>query len=503
MNNAIQPIAATVDALKRQLDDQSIIWIGAGASIPAGYPSAPKLISLMKEASDDPIDSEDFPTVADDFVKSRGPGALRMLLQRVIGRPGPLTPFHRAVAALAASGRIHTIITTNYDDLVERALAEAQVPYIVQMLQKNFDAVPPQTVRVIKVHGSMQDWETVILSGDSYARFDEEYALLSKQLDILCTQYPLTFVGSSLCEPRVLSWLAKRTETERARMMPWRAILTFDEWNRLLSFEWQGVQAQNILQGQFRPLLVNAHDDIPRLWSELAQRLVPPPVVESADAVPKITLDWPNFEPPHEELDAFLAEASYRAARNQKPWFQISLSSLEAYKAALSEIEGRGTPTSEDRKKRIECLKNIEHLEQKRKNLSQCLELILSDALRKSVGWWIVPTDKMVLVVTELLAEPSKERSVRALLVNHRAQMQADLYMERERLEELFECSLPVDRNFLSITDCPVPIDLAEADWETQWRALGVILRKAVIQNIDAVNNVEAIQKANWIISGD
>jgi hypothetical protein len=35
----IQPIDAGVDALKRQLRDRSIIWVGAGTSIAAGYPS--------------------------------------------------------------------------------------------------------------------------------------------------------------------------------------------------------------------------------------------------------------------------------------------------------------------------------------------------------------------------------------------------------------------------------------------------------------------------------
>jgi NAD-dependent SIR2 family protein deacetylase len=88
-----------------------------------------------------------------------------MLLQRAVGTPGPLLTFHRALAALARSKHVHTVITTNYDDLVERGLAEAGVPHVVQTFERNFDAVSLPTVRVLKVHGSQHDWGTVVLSG--------------------------------------------------------------------------------------------------------------------------------------------------------------------------------------------------------------------------------------------------------------------------------------------------------------------------------------------------
>src|SRR4030095_6632403 len=107
----------------------------------------------------------------------------------------PFTDFHRALAALAKAGQVHTVITTNYDDLIERTLADHGVPCIVQTLEANFEAASRNTVRLIKVHGSYQDWSQVILSGESYARFAKAYRRLGEQLNVLCRQYPLTFVG--------------------------------------------------------------------------------------------------------------------------------------------------------------------------------------------------------------------------------------------------------------------------------------------------------------------
>lgn len=264
-------IPATADALRRQLDNHSIIWVGAGASIAAGYPSTDQIVGLMKRGSDDLIQSDDFTEVADKLVASRGLGALRMLPQEAFGSPRAPTEFHYKLAALAGCAKIRTIVTTNYDDLIERALATEGVPYKVQTFETNFDGVEASTIHLLKIHGSFQDWENIVFSSASYKRFQQRYRLLTKQLSVLCVQYPLTFVGSSLCEPRILSWLAGLTPNQKRKMLPWRAMLTREEWERLFDYTWNGQPARDILGPHFRPLILATHDEIPCLWSELAK----------------------------------------------------------------------------------------------------------------------------------------------------------------------------------------------------------------------------------------
>ena len=280
----IKPIEASAAALKRQLSDHSIIWIGAGASIAAGYPSAARLVASLKDAADDPITSDDFPEATDQFVQSRGEAALRVLLQREIGGGRPATDFHRALAALAKSGQVHTLITTNYDDLIERTLADQGVPYIVQTLEANFEAASRNTVRLIKVHGSYQDWSQVILSGESYARFAKAYRRLGEQMNVLCRQYPLTFVGSSLLEPRVLGWLAGLTKSECKDLLPWRAFLTQKDWDLLLDYKTTEFEARTLLIGQFRPLILKEHAQLQTIWAEVAHALAPPPAAAKVES---------------------------------------------------------------------------------------------------------------------------------------------------------------------------------------------------------------------------
>ena len=271
----IQPIDASVGALKRQLHDRSVIWIGAGTSIAAGYPSAARLVAALKQAADDPITADDFPEATDQFVGSRGEAALRVLLQREIGGGRPLTEIHRSLARLAKAGHIHTVITTNYDDLIERTLSDHGVPFLLQTFEANFEAAAQGTVRVMKVHGSYQDWSQVVLSGQSYARYAADYRRLREQLNVICRQYPMTFVGSSLLEPRVLGWLATLTVEERKNLLPWRAFLTSPEWNRLLDYKTREFEARTLLVGQFRPLILKEHAALQTIWVEAARDLAP------------------------------------------------------------------------------------------------------------------------------------------------------------------------------------------------------------------------------------
>ncbi len=124
---APNPIAATPDALRKTLGRRPVLWVGAGTSIAAGHPSTWALVEAMIAEADDPIDPAlTFEQAADAFVASQGAGALEDLLQRQLGASLPLTDLHRALARQAAAGAFAAIVTTNYDDLVERALGEAE-----------------------------------------------------------------------------------------------------------------------------------------------------------------------------------------------------------------------------------------------------------------------------------------------------------------------------------------------------------------------------------------
>jgi hypothetical protein len=81
-----KPIEDTASGLARILAERPILWVRAGASIAAGYPSTGHLVEAMIQATDDPIDPNlSFYQIADELIRSAGKGTLSRILQRELG----------------------------------------------------------------------------------------------------------------------------------------------------------------------------------------------------------------------------------------------------------------------------------------------------------------------------------------------------------------------------------------------------------------------------------
>ncbi len=265
------PITATPEALAKALDRRPVLWVGAGVSAAAGHPGTGALVAAMVAAADDPIDPGlSFEQVADAFVASQGAGALGDLLQRELGGSRELTALHRAIARAAGAGSLAAIVTTNYDDLLERALGEAEVRFVLQSLEDNavvVDAAAP--VRLLKLHGSRDDWSRVILSGRSYASFGRSYPFLGSQLDVLLRQHPVLFVGCSLQDPRIGDWLDGLDEAAAAGLKEWRALVTARAWEAAVATR------PGVLRAPLRPLVLADHAQLQALWAAAVPALAP------------------------------------------------------------------------------------------------------------------------------------------------------------------------------------------------------------------------------------
>ncbi len=263
-------IAATVERLRFVLKNEPVLWVGAGASIRAGYPSTNHLVEKMRHEvaiEDGPIAQDHtFEQVADVYVDTYGDGALGDLLQNEIGPPRTPTGVHQCIARLVKKGNIATIITTNYDDVLERALADAGVHVVVQAKAHN-EGVVGGDVRLIKLHGTHSDWMDVVLSGRSYAYFDQRYGFVLSQLNILLRQHWVLFVGCSMQDPRILQWLKEMSsETQRA-IKPWRVLMTKKEWESTMRARWSGGDVKDSLaRAKIRALILRDHDHLDELF---------------------------------------------------------------------------------------------------------------------------------------------------------------------------------------------------------------------------------------------
>lgn len=141
------------------------IWIGSGMSKYAGYPDGNQLSSLLYDSLDEEeknliSKTTALPDLAQEVLDLKDDrGFLINLLREHIGEQRPVsTEYHDLIAKIP---HFKTIITTNYDTMIENALGDR-----CQVLFKNehYSEFNPSKVLVIKAHGDLSYPDSVVLT---------------------------------------------------------------------------------------------------------------------------------------------------------------------------------------------------------------------------------------------------------------------------------------------------------------------------------------------------
>jgi SIR2-like protein len=181
---------------RRALTGNLVAFLGAGVSIPAGLPGWAQL--LCDAAAETPelatrleglqsLDPLDQASVVERFVPT--------LRQDVCAR---LQPPQAALGhTLLASLPVAEFVTQNYDRLFELAAAAAGAPVAV---------IPGTRVAeehrwLLKMHGSVDRPEEIVLTREDYLRYGDRRAALSAIVQALLITKHMLFVGFSLSDP--------------------------------------------------------------------------------------------------------------------------------------------------------------------------------------------------------------------------------------------------------------------------------------------------------------
>jgi tetratricopeptide (TPR) repeat protein len=277
-------------APSRATHSKPILWVGAGASAAAGYPTLWQLEEKVR-AELPGTDQTGFALI-DAYIAEWSPTDLDNLLETHLGAPRKPAGLHASLARLAGAGVFASIFTTNYDELIEDSLKAEGIHAITQVLEQNFKLQARAEVQVLKLHGSRTDWASVILSGDSYRRFHDDYPLLKNQLDLNLRTHPLLFVGCSMQDPRILEWLRALSDDERRGLYAARVLITERDWSRIPAADQALLTSANI-----KPVKVAGFDDIAAVLAGLARHLAPLPVQELVFDVAPAADTWITIGP--------------------------------------------------------------------------------------------------------------------------------------------------------------------------------------------------------------
>lgn len=178
------------------------VFVGAGAAKDADLPGGKKLPDWnglidplrgelgLADKTDDVLD------VAQWYCDAKGRDALLEDVRKSLGGATTPTPMHLAVAALPAP----VFFTTNYDDLLERAIAKTQrVPPDVIIEDAHIGLIDEaRRTTVVKLHGDLAVPDTIVLTRDDYEGYAERHPAMIAYLQALLATRTFLFVGFSL-----------------------------------------------------------------------------------------------------------------------------------------------------------------------------------------------------------------------------------------------------------------------------------------------------------------
>lgn len=120
----------------------------------------------------------------------------------------------------------HAIITTNYDGALELIFKDYQKVIGQQVIRANYTSYG----EILKIHGCYEDSNSVVLTSEDYANFNEKKKYLSSKLLTYFAEHPLFFLGYSLNDNNIVNILSDIDEilASKGELVPNIYMVIFD-----------------------------------------------------------------------------------------------------------------------------------------------------------------------------------------------------------------------------------------------------------------------------------
>lgn len=150
-----------------------IIWVGSGFSLYAGFPSGQSLGDILIESlsiTERSLINKNLPLpeLAEEFYRLKGNNRntlIKILIETFKNNLPKSTEFHDKLSIIP---HFKTIITTNYDTLIEDAL---KLKGQVVISSKQIPYLEKEKTQIFKVHGDLSEPDSIIITKSDYTNF--------------------------------------------------------------------------------------------------------------------------------------------------------------------------------------------------------------------------------------------------------------------------------------------------------------------------------------------
>ena len=251
------------------------MFVGAGASRAAGYVDWKGLLKdIAEDLGLDVKRESDLVTLAQFHLNDRkGRDKLNRLLVDEFQESHDPTATHALIASLP----VHTIWTTNYDDLLERAYEATGKRADVKRHAEDINFSRGRSdVTVYKMHGDKTRLAEAVLARDDYETYHPKRELFSIALRGDLTQKTFLFVGVSFTDPNLAYILNRVRQLVDANGRKHYCLLRAPKAEDYEGADYDAVRFKHFLvdleRYNIRPVLIGDYAEIPAILQQLNRR---------------------------------------------------------------------------------------------------------------------------------------------------------------------------------------------------------------------------------------
>ena len=216
---------------KAVLENKLVVFVGAGVSLNSGIPLWGNAIEQIKVKLEPQFEGEkDYLKIPQFYYNARGFKEYNELVKEIFDYADKVpNELHRKVFELKPSH----IITTNYDDFLERVADENGE--FLELIERDSDIPYAKNDRLlVKMHGGF-NYDNYVLKEDDYLNYSNNFKLTETLIKSLIARYTVLFVGYSFNDPdtkQILNWVKNSLgdDFQRAYM-----ILGYGKYNQTLA----------------------------------------------------------------------------------------------------------------------------------------------------------------------------------------------------------------------------------------------------------------------------
>jgi len=237
-------------------------FIGAGLSIPCGGYSWNDLTSDLLSQLRDPFNTLsvlnklqtstnlgnlhqlDIDIITNSLIGSLDPLQISQMYQNHYGRNALLKVITDLTNKIGSPNKTHKLltdigskifVTTNYDNLLEDALNTYQTRPNLIINERDAAYVNNDELIVVKMHGSLQDKDTIVISSEDYENYDLKHPVMSLLLQYFFSMKTILLIGYSGKDPN-FNFLFNRVKAYFGKHKRFAYFILFDANNDILDY---------------------------------------------------------------------------------------------------------------------------------------------------------------------------------------------------------------------------------------------------------------------------